>query len=86
MDLHLHLSDAGGLAEQIYSQLSERIATGALPARTVLPSSRELAGRLSVSRATVVTAYERLAAHGSQHWETDHLVTRIQGEVCRPDD
>jgi dihydrofolate reductase len=31
----------------------------------VLPSSRELAGRLSVSRATVVAACERLAAHGS---------------------
>ncbi|WP_433167563.1 hypothetical protein [Kribbella sp. CA-247076] len=22
----------------------------------------------------------------NQHWETDHFVTRIQGEVCRPDD
>lgn len=64
MDLHLHLGEEGGLAEQIYAQLHERISTGALPAGSVLPSSRELAARLSVSRATVVTAYERLAAHG----------------------
>ncbi|MGH3750181.1 MAG: PLP-dependent aminotransferase family protein, partial [Micromonosporaceae bacterium] len=64
MDLHLHLGEKGGLAEQIYAQLHERISTDALPAGTVLPSSRELAARLSVSRATVVAAYEHLAAHG----------------------
>jgi GntR family transcriptional regulator/MocR family aminotransferase len=64
MDLHLHLDEASGLAEQIYAQLCERIGSGALPAGTVLPSSRELATRLAVSRATVVSAYERLAAHG----------------------
>ncbi|WP_432879305.1 PLP-dependent aminotransferase family protein [Kribbella sp. CA-245084] len=63
MDLHLQLGK-GGLAEQIYAQLSERIGADVLPAGTVLPSSRELADRLSVSRATVVAAYERLAAHG----------------------
>ncbi len=63
MDLHLRLG-AGGLAEQIYAQLQERITADVLPAGTVLPSSRELAERLSVSRATVVAAYERLAAHG----------------------
>ena len=64
MDLHLRLGKDGGLAEQIYAQLQERISTDVLPAGTVLPSSRELAARLSVSRATVVAAYERLAAHG----------------------
>lgn len=64
MDLHLHLGEDGGLAEQIYAQLHERISSGALRAGSVLPSSRELAARLSVSRATVVAAYERLAAHG----------------------
>ncbi len=64
MDLHLHLGEDGGLVEQIYAQLHERISSDDLPAGTVLPSSRELAARLSVSRATVVAAYERLAAHG----------------------
>lgn len=64
MDLHLHLDDQSGLAEQIYAQLHGRISAGTLPAGTLLPSSRELAARLSVSRATVVAAYERLAAHG----------------------
>ena len=64
MDLHLDLGGEGGLTEQIYAQLYERINTDVLPAGTVLPSSRELAARLSVSRATVVAAYERLAAHG----------------------
>ncbi|WP_433167562.1 PLP-dependent aminotransferase family protein [Kribbella sp. CA-247076] len=64
MELHLRLDEKGGLAAQIYTQLQERISSGTLPAGTVLPSSRELAARLAVSRATVVAAYERLAAHG----------------------
>lgn len=64
MDLHLQLDDDRGLADQIYTQLRDRIGTEALPAGTVLPSSRRLAERLAVSRATVVAAYERLAAHG----------------------
>ena len=64
MDLHLHIGDEGRLVEQIYGQLYERIVIDALPAGTVLPPSRELSARLSVSRATVVAAYERLAAHG----------------------
>ncbi|MGH3663522.1 MAG: GntR family transcriptional regulator, partial [Micromonosporaceae bacterium] len=66
MDLHLHLGEKGGLAEQIYAQLHERISTDALPAGTVLPSSRELAARLSVSRATVVAAYEHLAVPAAE--------------------
>ena len=67
MDLHLDLGEEGGLVEQIYAQLHERISSDALPPGTVLPSSRELAARLSVSRATVVAAYERLAATGLGH-------------------
>ena len=38
MDLHLRLSDDGGLAEQIYAQIDERIRDGVLPTGTVLPS------------------------------------------------
>jgi GntR family transcriptional regulator/MocR family aminotransferase len=44
MDLHLRLGEDGGLAEQIYAQLQERISTDVLPAGTVLPSSAGAAG------------------------------------------
>ncbi|TCC48552.1 GntR family transcriptional regulator [Kribbella pittospori] len=64
---HGSASGSGGggeLAEQIQAQLPDRISSGVLPAGTMLPSCRELAARLAVSRTTVVAAYERLAVHG----------------------
>ncbi|WP_405068279.1 GntR family transcriptional regulator [Kribbella sp. NBC_01510] len=78
MDLHLRLREEGGLAEQIYAQLQERISADVLPAGTVLPSSRELAG--GTGRYQDATGFTYL----NQHFDTDHFVTEIQGEVCRP--
>jgi GntR family transcriptional regulator/MocR family aminotransferase len=49
---------------QIAGALRQAIAGGRLSAGTALPSSRELARRLGVSRNTVLTAYEELAADG----------------------
>jgi GntR family transcriptional regulator/MocR family aminotransferase len=52
------------LFKRIYIGLRMSILSGALPARGKLPSSRELADQLGVSRTVVVLAYEQLLAEG----------------------
>lgn len=49
---------------QIYESVRAAILKGELPAKTRLPSTRILANELSVSRITVVNAYEQLFAEG----------------------
>ena len=64
-DLHLPLDRAAGrLAAQIAAGFRAAIRTGRLTAGTRLPSSRDLARDLDVSRGVVVTAYEQLIAEG----------------------
>lgn len=64
-DLHLPLDrSAGRLAAQIAGGLRAAVRSGRLTAGTRLPSSRELARDLDVSRGVVVTAYEQLTAEG----------------------
>jgi DNA-binding transcriptional regulator YhcF (GntR family) len=53
------------LSLQIGRQLQEAIDAGRLAPGTCLPSSRSLARILSVSRNTVLTAYDELVARGS---------------------
>lgn len=53
-----------GLVAQLTLQLRKLIADGGLPAGTMLPSSRQLAADLAVSRNTVTYAFEQLAAEG----------------------
>src|SRR5882672_10554170 len=48
------------LAVQIYGAIREAIETGRLAAGARLPSWRDLAAQLGVSRGTVRVAYERL--------------------------
>jgi len=55
---------SGPVVRQVYDQVRGAIQTGALGAGARLPSSRELADRLGVARATVVSAYEQLLAEG----------------------
>jgi GntR family transcriptional regulator / MocR family aminotransferase len=55
---------AGTLGAQIEGQLRERIREGALRAGTSLPSTRDLARQLGVSRRVVVDAYGQLTAEG----------------------
>lgn len=57
-------SGSGPLYVQIYSQLKQDIACGALAEGTVLTGSRMLATMLGVSRNTVDNAYSQLAAEG----------------------
>jgi GntR family transcriptional regulator/MocR family aminotransferase len=64
VDLHVNLVDRRGLAEQIYRQIREQIRDRRIRPAERLPSSRELATRLSVSRTTVTAAYDRLVADG----------------------
>lgn len=52
------------IATQIYLALRTAILDGQIPARARLPSTRELATQLGVSRAGIVSAFERLVAEG----------------------
>ena len=54
------------LYEQLYRSLAGEMRTGALPAGTRMPGKRRLAAELSVSVNTVDTAYQMLAAEGSE--------------------
>jgi GntR family transcriptional regulator/MocR family aminotransferase len=49
---------------QIYLKLRSAILSGTLRPATKLPSTRELAGQLGVSRSAVVSAFEQLLAEG----------------------
>ena len=48
------------LYEQIYEFIKKEIQSGNLKCRERLPSTRKLAGQLSVSRSTAQLAYEQL--------------------------
>lgn len=52
------------LRSQIRHALRHAIASGALRPHSLLPSTRNLAGSLGVSRNTVIAAYAALAAEG----------------------
>ena len=60
------LDRAGGtpLPRQIYMQIRASVRSGSLSAGAKLPSSRAMASRLGVARASVVAAYEQLLAEG----------------------
>lgn len=60
----LDLEGDGPLYRRISDALRRAVDRGEIPLGTVLPPERTLATALSVSRATVVTAYERLKADG----------------------
>jgi GntR family transcriptional regulator/MocR family aminotransferase len=64
VELHISLDVQSRLAEQIYQQVREAVLDGRLSPGETLPGTRELAARLEVSRNTVSTAYDRLAAEG----------------------
>jgi GntR family transcriptional regulator / MocR family aminotransferase len=64
-DLHITINrDKGGIAAQIAAELRRSIRDGRLLPEVRLPSSRDLARDLQVSRGVVVEAYEQLVAEG----------------------
>ncbi|WP_018653032.1 PLP-dependent aminotransferase family protein [Actinomadura flavalba] len=65
-ELHLEIDRGrGGLSAQIVAALRDAVRSGRLPAGARLPSTRDLAADLAVSRGVVVTAYEQLRAEGT---------------------
>ncbi len=62
--VHIDPRGAGGLQQQIYRSIRRAILSGAVSPGTRLPSSRELAHDLRVSRTTAVLALEQLLAEG----------------------
>ncbi len=65
----------GDLQGQLFRALRARILSGILPPGVRLPSTRQLAVSLGLSRSTVVSAYERLQAEG--------YVTNAAGKASR---
>lgn len=57
-------SSAEPIRRQIYTKMKAQILNGQLCAGEALPSTRQLAEELSVSRSTVVEAYDMLLAEG----------------------
>lgn len=60
----LESNDSTPLFKQLYNQIREKILSGSLPADSKLPSIRDLAENLSISRNTVDGAYQELFAEG----------------------
>jgi len=58
------LPGAGPRAKQLYRAVRQLIETGRVPPGAKLPTTRDLAGRLGLSRAAAVAAFEHLAAEG----------------------
>src|SRR5215831_12024363 len=56
--------NGGPLYRDLAAALRRLVETDELPPRTALPPERELARALSVSRSTVITAYDLLKTDG----------------------
>ena len=67
MDIHIAVEGRHDLAGQIYRQLRAGIVEGRLAGGTQLPSTRDLAAQLGVSRKTTLDVFERLLAEGFLH-------------------
>jgi GntR family transcriptional regulator / MocR family aminotransferase len=64
LELDLQLAARGSRLASLHAALREAIATGRLAPGLRLPSSRDLAAQVGVSRNTAVAAYELLASEG----------------------
>ena len=60
----IELDRAQGLGQQLYQALRQRILDGELGGGTRLPASRDLAATLTISRNSVLRAYDQLLAEG----------------------
>ena len=82
--LLLNLRGASGpLYRRVYHALKSAIRSGRLGPAARLPSTRELAADLGVSRNTVMLAYEQLAAEGYVV-SRDRSTTSVAGAVPPP--
>lgn len=62
--LELDRTHERSYSKQIYTQIREKILSGALSANDILPSTRDLSKDLCVARNTVLTAYDILVSEG----------------------
>src|SRR4051812_27486916 len=76
------------LSRQIYLRLREAILAGSPQPRERLPSSRDLAEQLQVSRTVVLVAYDQLLAegfvlgrHGSGTYVCEGVTAKKQGSA-----
>ncbi|TKJ63170.1 PLP-dependent aminotransferase family protein [Pseudomonas sp. CFBP13506] len=60
----IELDRSQGLTRQLYQALRQRVLDGRLASGTRLPATRDLATALSISRNSVVRAYDQLYAEG----------------------
>ncbi|XMB48960.1 PLP-dependent aminotransferase family protein [Pseudomonas fluorescens] len=60
----IELDRRKGLTRQLYEALRQRVLDGRLVSGTRLPATRDLAAALSISRNSVVRAYDQLYAEG----------------------
>jgi GntR family transcriptional regulator / MocR family aminotransferase len=83
VDVQISLVGRSGLADEIYRQLRTAIVEGRVAEGQLLPPTRELARRLSVSRSTVSTAYDRLIGEGFAIGKVGSG-TRVAPNLARP--
>ncbi|HTR38146.1 MAG TPA: winged helix-turn-helix domain-containing protein [Bryobacteraceae bacterium] len=79
----LDRDSATPLQRQIHHELARAIRSGAAGAGARLPSTRLMAKLLSVSRNTVMVAYEDLAAEGLVCGERGSGM-RVSGDTAQP--
>jgi DNA-binding GntR family transcriptional regulator len=78
-EIVLERASAASLRRQIYDQIAAAIRAGGLARGGRLPSSRELARWLGVSRNTALAAYEDLVAAGLVAGERGSATVVSQG-------
>ncbi len=86
MELHLTVSTSGDIAASLYRQLLAAVRDGRIGTGERLPSTRELAARLDLSRGTVASAYERLCAEGileSRHGSGTYVPAHVTPDRAR---
>lgn len=64
MDIHVSLVPGRPITRQVFEQIRDAILTGRLVAGDVLPSTRDLAASLGISRNTAAAAFDHLRAEG----------------------
>ncbi len=88
MQLALSVSSRHGpLFRQVYSALREAILTGSFRVGDRLPSTRDLAEQLGVSRTVVLVAYDQLLAEGfaeGRRGSGTYVASGIGGTATRP--
>jgi len=80
----LNIHDILPLYRQLYLQIREQILSGKLPAHARLPSIRNLAVELEISRNTVENAFQELCAEGYLYSRSrsGYFVSRVDRELA----